>query len=54
LKPRQRTLLWLAYVQGLTHEEIAAHLGLHAASIKLLLFRARRRLAGLLRGKATS
>lgn len=50
LKPRERELLWLAYAQGSTHKEIAATLGLKTASVKLLLFRARRRLAGLLRG----
>ena len=50
LKPRERDLLWLAYAQGSSHKEIAETLGLKTASIKLLLFRARRRLAGLLRG----
>jgi RNA polymerase sigma-70 factor (ECF subfamily) len=49
LKPRERDLLWLAYAQGSSHKEIADTLGLKTASIKLLLFRARRRLAGLLR-----
>jgi RNA polymerase sigma-70 factor, ECF subfamily len=48
LSPRERQLLWLAYAEGASHREIAATLGLKAASIKLLLFRARRRLAGLL------
>jgi RNA polymerase sigma-70 factor, ECF subfamily len=48
LKPRERALLWLAYADGASHEEIAATLGLKRASIKLLLFRARRRLAALL------
>ena len=50
LRPRDRELLWLAYAQGSSHREIADCLGLKAGSIKLLLFRARRRLAGLLRG----
>jgi RNA polymerase sigma-70 factor (ECF subfamily) len=50
LKPRERDLLWLAYGQGSSHEEIAASLGLKAGSIKALLFRARRRLASLLGG----
>ena len=48
LKPRERALLWLAYAHGSSHKEIADALGLKAASIKLLLFRARRRLAALL------
>jgi RNA polymerase sigma-70 factor (ECF subfamily) len=48
LKPRERALLWLAYAQGSSHSEIADVLGLKTGSIKLLLFRARRKLAGLL------
>jgi len=50
LKPRQRDALWLAYAEGSSHEEIAQALGVKAGSIKLILFRARRKLAGLLRG----
>ena len=49
LKPREREMLWLAYAQGSSHREIAAVLGLRASSMKMLLFRARRRLASLLR-----
>jgi RNA polymerase sigma-70 factor (ECF subfamily) len=49
LRPRDRELLWLAYAQGSSHREIAACLGLRTGSVKLLLFRARRRLANLLR-----
>lgn len=48
LKPRQRQALWLAYAEGSSHEEIAGILGVKTGSIKLLLFRARRKLAGLL------
>jgi RNA polymerase sigma-70 factor, ECF subfamily len=51
LTSRERELLWLAYAQGSSHEEIAGALGLKTASIKMLLFRARRRLAGLLNGR---
>ncbi len=50
LKPRERELLWLAYAQGESHRDIAHVLGLKANSIRLLLFRARRKLAALLRG----
>lgn len=50
LRPRDRALLWLAYAQGHAHVEIAETLGVKPGSIKLLLFRARRRLAALLRG----
>jgi RNA polymerase sigma-70 factor (ECF subfamily) len=52
LKPRDRSMLWLAYAQGSTHEEIAQVLGLRVGSIKLMLFRARRRLAALLPERA--
>jgi RNA polymerase sigma-70 factor, ECF subfamily len=48
LKPRERELLWLAYVEGMNHTEIAAAMGLRALSVRLLLFRARRKAAGLL------
>jgi RNA polymerase sigma-70 factor (ECF subfamily) len=48
LKPRERAMLWLAYAEGATHNEIAQTLGLRPASMKILLFRARRKLAGLL------
>ena len=49
LRPRERALLWLAYGQGHAHAEIAETLGVKTASVKLLLFRARRKLATLLR-----
>ncbi|MBB6143343.1 RNA polymerase sigma-70 factor (ECF subfamily) [Silvibacterium bohemicum] len=48
MKPRERQLLWLAYVEGMSHAEIAATTGLSALSIRLLLFRARRRAASML------
>jgi len=48
LKPREREMLWLAYAHGSSHEEIAASLGLRKSSIKIMLFRARRRLAAAL------
>jgi RNA polymerase sigma-70 factor, ECF subfamily len=48
MKPRERSLLWLAYAQGCSHEEIAAVLGLKKASLKALLFRARKRLLALM------
>jgi RNA polymerase sigma-70 factor (ECF subfamily) len=48
LKPRERAMLWLAYAEGASHREIAGALGLRAGSLKILLFRARRKLAGLL------
>ncbi len=50
IKPRERALLWLAYAQGASHDEIGAVLGLKSASIRSMLFRARRRLLAVLRG----
>ena len=50
LKRRDRALVWLAYAQGASHAEIASITGLKSSSVKQLLFRARRRLAMLLRG----
>jgi RNA polymerase sigma-70 factor (ECF subfamily) len=49
MRPRDRQLLWLAHAEGYTHKEIAEITGLARASIRLLLFRARRKIAGLLR-----
>jgi RNA polymerase sigma-70 factor, ECF subfamily len=48
MRPRERQLLWLAYAEGYSHREIAEITGLAAASIRLLLFRARRKMARLL------
>ena len=48
LKPRDRALLWLAYVEEHNHEEIATALGLARGSVKVLLSRARARLRKLL------
>lgn len=49
LSDRERELLWMAYAEGATHREIASVLGLKVGSIKLLLFRARRRLADVMK-----
>ena len=54
LKPRERQLLWLAHVEGFDHKEIARLIGLKVASIRVLLFRARRELAGVLRQRSRS
>jgi RNA polymerase sigma-70 factor, ECF subfamily len=51
LKPRERAILWLAYAEGASHQEIAGALGIRPGSLKTLLFRARRKVAGLLGGK---
>lgn len=48
LKPKERALLWLAYAQGASHEEIAGVVGVRRSSVKVLLSRARRKLAEVL------
>jgi len=48
LKPRDRALLWLAYVEEHNHQEIASALGIGRGSVKVLLSRARARLRKLL------
>lgn len=44
LKPRDRTLLWMAHAESYTHAEIAEVLGYSPMSIRVLLSRARKRL----------
>ncbi|MBV8516676.1 MAG: sigma-70 family RNA polymerase sigma factor [Acidobacteria bacterium] len=51
LKPRERALLWLAHVEEADHETISEALGVKAKSVKVLLFRARKRLGDLLTRK---
>ncbi len=49
MRPRERQLLWLAHAEGYSHREIAEITGLNAAGIRMLLFRARHKIARLLR-----
>jgi len=49
MRPRDRELLWQAYVEGSSHREIALTVELKEKSIRPMLFRARHRLAALLR-----
>lgn len=51
LKPRERALLWLAHVEEANHEDIGEALGVQSASVKVLLFRARKKLGELLTRK---
>ena len=48
LAGRERALLWLAYVAGEGHREIAEILGLKESSVKVLLYRARRKMEAIL------
>jgi len=54
LSPQQRQLMWLAYVEGVDHREIASQMRLREGSVRVLLHRARRRLAGFLGERRTS
>lgn len=49
LKPRERQLLWLAYVEQFSHRDIAGIVGAKPQSIRPMLSRARERLAEILR-----
>lgn len=48
LKPKERSLLWLAYIEGYSHHEIAGITGLKEKSIRVHLSRARKKFAGIL------
>jgi RNA polymerase sigma-70 factor (ECF subfamily) len=48
MRPRDRQLLWLAHAENYSHSEIAQITGLATPSIRLLLFRARRKIARIL------
>ena len=48
LRPGEQALLWLAYVEGFNHAEIASTLGIKEKSIRVMLFRARKRLVRVL------
>jgi len=49
LKERERSLLWMAHVDGYTHREISRITGLNEKSVKVILFRLRNKFAGILR-----
>lgn len=49
LPEKQRTLLWLAYVEGYGHRDIAAIMNLREKNVRVVLFHARRKIAAVLR-----
>lgn len=49
MSARDRTLLWLAYAEGYTHREMSEVMGVGAASVRVLLSRARKRFLGLMK-----
>ena len=52
LTMRERQLLWLAYAEGFTHDEIASITQLASDSIRVLLSRARARFQALQEGRS--
>ncbi len=50
MRPRDRQILWLAHAESYSHHEIAEITGLATASVRLLLFRARKRMRKLMEG----
>lgn len=48
LRVQERTMLWLAYVEQASHREIASALDVKEGSVRVLLSRARRKLAAAL------
>ena len=51
LKHQDRVLLWLAYVEGYDHQQIARIANVNKLSVKVLLFRARRKLTQMIEGE---
>jgi len=51
LGARDRELLWLAYVVGLSHREIATVARVGESSVRVLLYRARSRFSKVLDGR---
>lgn len=49
LKPQERTLLWLAHVEGYSHREIAGIMSIKEKTIKVRLFRTRKKFAAFLK-----
>ena len=54
LKPRERDVLWFAYVECFDHKEIAGILQVGIASIRPMLARARAKFADILRQRGIS
>jgi RNA polymerase sigma-70 factor (ECF subfamily) len=50
LTPQERSIVWLAYAEGWDHRTIGRIVGVGEKSVRVLLFRARKRLVRLLGG----
>ena len=53
LKPRDRQVLYLAHIEEMDHRAIGEAMGISAMSVRVLLFRARRRLAAVLESEGS-
>jgi len=51
IKPKQRMLLWMAYVEGYSYSEIAKMTDIKENSLKVQLFRARENMAKILKAQ---
>jgi len=51
LKPKERILLWLAYIEGYSYKEIAEITKCKENTVKVKVFNARKKFAGILRKK---
>lgn len=49
LSGKERALLWLAYVEKMSHREISGVLGIKEESVRSMLFRARKKMAEVLK-----
>ena len=49
MKPQDRALLWMAHAEEMSHAEISQALGVGEKSVRVLLFRARKKFAEVLR-----
>ena len=48
LSDREQQLLWLVYAEGFSHKEVASIMNVSRASVKVLAFRARKKLSKLM------
>jgi RNA polymerase sigma-70 factor (ECF subfamily) len=48
LSRREQQLLWLVYAEGFSHREVASIMKLSQASVRVLTFRARKKLQRIL------
>ena len=52
LSTREQKMLWLIYAEGFSHKEVASIMGVSSGSVRVMAFRARKKLAGRLASTA--